>query len=349
MNPESQEFVELMKKLLSVPAPSAREELIREIIIGHLDHLGYSHETDPAGNLIVRVAGRNAAGPKVVLAAHMDEVGLVVTQVEESGMLRVDRSGRVLPQKVGERPVVILGDYARINGILSFGSGPTSGSGQPGAWSDGRIITGLTRQELAEAGVRAGSPSVPLADGRGPVILGSVSKPLIGAWLLDNRAGVAVQLQLLRKLKEHAVVPPCPTVFSFTIHEEGGCHGAKILAQRERPEIFIALDGCPFIPGCGAAVNGLPTVWSKDALAHYDQRLIRLFSEAARNAGTEIQTAVLAEAYSDASAVYSVGGAPRVGHIGYTRYNSHGFEVAELSVFPNVLNTLFEMAKLDSW
>ena len=70
---------------------------------------------------------------------------------------------------------------------------------------------------------------------------------------------------------------------------------------------------------------------------------------AARIAGTELQTAVLANAFSDASAVYNIGAASRVTTLGHTRYNSHGFEVARLGVFPHLVDTICELVALPEW
>jgi putative aminopeptidase FrvX len=152
-------------------------------------------------------------------------------------------------------------------------------------------------------------------------------------------------LQLLRLLKEQSVQPPCPAIIAFRIHEEGGCHGAKILAQREHPEIFIAVDGCPWTAGTGVEVSDRPAAFSKDLLAHYDQRLIRSFAQAARNASTELQTAVLSNSFSDASSVYNNGGA-RAWAFWATFAIIHGFEVAHLGVFSNLLHTLLHLLQL---
>lgn len=106
-------------------------------------------------------------------------------------------------------------------------------------------------------------------------------------------------------------------------------------------EVFIAVDGCPIAPGSGLVLDGRPATWSKDAKAHFDQKLVRELCRAAQEAGTELQVVVLGgRAYSDASSVYDTGGAPRVGIIGHVRENSHGFEVAKLSVFDNLLKAL---------
>jgi len=86
-------------------------------------------------------------------------------------------------------------------------------------------------------------------------------------------------------------------------------------------------------------------VWSKDSGTHFDQRLVRALCSAARTAGTELYTPVHAAAASDATAVYAVGAADRVATIGHVRENSHGFEVARLSVFDNLLATLVQFVR----
>lgn len=336
----------LLSDLLAVPAPSGREESIAAIIREKLDALGYSHETDGCGNVLVRLPGRDPKAPLCVLAAHMDEIGLVVTRVLEDGTLKVARSGGLLPHKIGERPLTVVGDNGTITGILSLGSGHAPAAGQAVSWEDAKVITGLPIHKLREAGIRPGSTAVPIAEGRGPVILGDPSHPLMAAWTLDDRAGVLTLLRLLNEIKQRDIQLQQPTIIAFTIHEEGGAHGAKVLAQRERPEIFIAVDGCPIPPGSDIQMDSRPAAWSKDGKAHYDQRLVRKLAGAARAAGTELQMAVQGEkVFSDASAVYDCGGAARVAIIGHVRDNSHGYEVAELAAFDNLLETLVQLVK----
>jgi putative aminopeptidase FrvX len=142
-------------------------------------------------------------------------------------------------------------------------------------------------------------------------------------------------------MKREGIVPARPLVVAFTVHEEGGAHGAKGLAQRERPEIFLAVDGCPVVAGSGVVADGRPATWSMDVKGHYDQRLVRQLIGCGKAVGTEVQVAVFrAGAYSDASAVYDVGAAARVGVVGHARENSHGFEVLRLGVLDNLLALL---------
>lgn len=331
---------------LLVPSPSGREQALATVLEEKLHQIGISPETDGAGNLIVRVAGQTKDAPLVCFAAHMDEIGMVVTRVETDGTLKVSRSGGLYPWKIGERPVELLGDRETIQGILSMGSTHIREPGKetPG-WEDVWIITGLPREKLREAGIRPGTSAVPLRAQRGPVVFGDPANPLVGAWTFDDRAGVVTLARLLERLKKEEIQAYFSMIVSFTVHEEGGGNGAKVLAQREKPDIFIAVDGAPIPPGSPLSLDGRPAIWSKDTRGHYDQRLILEFMEMAKMAGTELQPVVYQSAASDASLVYYAGGAPRICCIGHVRENSHGFEVIRLSVLDNLLKTLVQFVK----
>ncbi len=68
---------------------------------------------------------------------------------------------------------------------------------------------------------------------------------MIGAWTFDDRMGVVALLRVLETVKQKKLKPIHPTLICFTVNEEVGCYGAKVLAQREQPDLFIAVDGCP--------------------------------------------------------------------------------------------------------
>jgi putative aminopeptidase FrvX len=334
-------ILRLFSETLAVPSPSGREELLAQVVRDTLSEWGYAHQTDGAGNVLVRLPGRDVNGPLCCVAAHMDEIGMVVTKIEADGSLRVDRSGGLYPWKLGEGPVELLGDVQKIVGILSFGSTHTPKASDTAiSWERARVLTGLSPEQLKERGVRPGTPAVPIQPVRGPILLGDPDNPLVAAWTFDDRMGVVALLSALHVLKQDGLQPFLPTIFAFTVHEEGGGHGAKVLAQREKPEVFISIDGCPLPSGAPLALDGRPGIWSKDRYAVYDQRLVAALCQAARDAGTELQPVVFESAASDASMVYSVGGAQRVACFGHVRENSHGYEVARLSVFQNVVNTL---------
>ena len=184
-----------------------------------------------------------------------------------------------------------------------------------------------------------GSAGVPVREICGPVILGSVD-PLVAAWTFDDRMGVVALLRLLAILRESGQQPQRPTLVAFTTGEEVGGLGAKVVAAREQPETFIAIDGCPMPPGSPLKLDGRPGIWVKDRLAPYDQALVRDLCAAAQAAGTELQPVVFDNAASDASLVYAGGLTQRIACFGHVRENSHGYEVAKLAVFGNVVKSL---------
>jgi putative aminopeptidase FrvX len=340
----------VIDELLDVPAPSGGEAQLADLVRAHVTRLGYCPETDPAGNITVRVNQDPDTAP-LIMAAHMDEIAMVITRIEDAGddadaIVHVGPSGGLYPAKIGEGPIELIGSHKTVMGVLSMGSAHTAGNKPPGQdWSDLRVLTGCSTRQLAEAGVRVGTSAVPVRAMRGPFVFGDPADPLAAAWTFDDRAGVATLLRLLERIKAEQIIPTRPLLIAFTVDEEVGCQGAKVLCCREHPEIFVAIDGCPMPPESGLALDGRPGVWSKDRLVQYDQALVEALCACAEAADTALQVAVYDHAASDASAVYDAGLAPRVAHIGHVRENSHGYEVLRLSVLDHLLETLVAFIK----
>ncbi len=338
--------VALLKELLDVPAPPGREAAMARLVRSKIEGLGFTPETDAAGNLLVRFT-RDKPGAPVVLAAHLDEIALMVNRIEPDGRLRVTPSGGLMPHKTGERIFDILGDGPVLQGVLSCGSGHIRSLERSLDWSDYWVFTGLSEAQLRAAGVHEGAAMVPAREGRGPLLFGDPEDPFLAAWTFDDRMGMVALLRLLERLRDGLPLPSWPLIIAFTMHEEGGCHGAKVLAHREQPAAFIAIDGCPVMADAPLQLDGRPAIWIKDVKTCYDQRLIAALLRAADAAGVDLQRAVYSKPSSDASAVYSVGAAPAVALFGHVRENSHGFEVARLAVFDRVLEVLVQL--LQTW
>lgn len=334
MNQNPHDAVRLLDELLNIPSPPGREHRMAEFLTRKIGAMGYAVEADLAGNLTVRLPLESEARDEgtLIFAAHMDEIALAVSRIEPDGRLRVVRSGGMLPGKLGERMVQILGDREIITGVVSSGAGHGKGD-RALAWSDYWITTGLTPAQLRERGIHPGAAVVPVREGRGPLVFGDPDDPLVAAWTFDDRMGLVALLRLLERLAAKPASLTRPVIVAFTVQEEAGCHGAKLLTHRLKPDIFIAVDGCPLAPEGGLDLKGGPVVWAKDAKANYDAGLIAAFGKAACSLGWNLQRAVLASAHSDASASLDAGAVPRIGIVGYVRENSHGFEVAQLKVF----------------
>ncbi len=338
--------VQLFSELLNVGAPPGWEQAMAALLAGKIAAMGLPCERDAAGNLLVRFGprGDSTTAGKLLLAAHMDEIALAVARIQPSGRLEVIRSGALTPSKSGERVYDILGDKTIVKGITSCGTGHAASTAgapvQATDWSSYWVTTGLTPSQLEEAGVHPGSPMVPCRDGRGPYIFGDPDDPMLAGWTFDDRMGIVALLRLLEDLAGNPVEFSHPLIIAFTVEEEAGCHGAKFLCQREQPDCFIAIDGCPVVRDCDLVLDGRPAIWAKDELTNYSLALNQAICSAARDAAVGLQYAILTSAKSDASAAYNVGGVANVAVFGHVRENSHGFEVARLSVFDNTFKVL---------
>ena len=172
--------LQLFSELL-VASPSGREAVLADIVRQKLTGWDIAHEQDGMGNVIVRLDGRSPQSPLIMYAAHMDEIGLVVTKINDDGRLMVNKTGGLMPWKLGEGPVEILGDRKTIIGVLSMGSTHTADAAkQAVTWDDVHVMTGLSPSQLKAAGVRPGSTGVPTHERRGPVLFGDPDDPLAG-------------------------------------------------------------------------------------------------------------------------------------------------------------------------
>lgn len=337
----SHAVLDRFKSLLYIPAPSSRERDLADAICTQVQAMGLTPQQDAGGNVMVTLEGQEPALPLWCYAAHMDEISMVVTCIQEAGRLGVVNSGGLYPWKLGETPMEVLGDAESVTGIFSMGSTHTpQASERKVEWEDVWIETGLTGRELAAAGVRPGSLAVPHASLRGPFIFGSPGDPVAAAWTFDDRLGCALLLELMARLQAAGEKPRRPSVLAFTNHEEGGGHGAKNVARQVAPEAFIAIDGAPIPPDTPLQMDHRPATWSKDALAHYDHGLLREIIAAGREVDVEVQSVVYARAASDASMVYNTGLAARTLCFGCARGNSHGYEMLRVGVLDNTLKTL---------
>ena len=337
---------QIFTDLLSVPNPTAREHLVAEKIIGYAKEWGYQPEQDYSGNVVVRVKGNGKSERVVMTSSHMDEIGLVITGINKDGTLRIHKLGGTLPWKIGERPVEILTDKGTtIVGITSFGAGHSQVGRNEVSWDQLVITTGYTPEQLKELGVRVGSVAVPAMNFRGPTVFGHPDDPMIGAWVYDDRMGCAFQLTVLKLLKEKKLQPNCDWTFAFSKQEEVKGNGIKQLTVREQPDVLIAVDGGPFFHGQDVTWEGGPVIFTKDKLADYSLDVILAFQAAAKDAGTELQYTVTDVAYTDASLALQSGGPLQIGYMGYTKGNSHGYELMKYSMLNTYLDLFLSLIK----
>jgi putative aminopeptidase FrvX len=273
--------------------------------------------------------------------AHMDEVAMMVTHLEPDGLLKVDGLGGTSPAKLGEGPVDVLTSNAIVTGILSMGSIHSANTSrgehpvrQPTDWEGTRVFTGWTLADLELAGVRPGSSVCISRSRKGLLDLGS----FVGSYALDNRAPLAILLQLSNKLRENTL--SFRTYLAATVSEELGGHGARYLGQRLNPTITIALDVLPVAGEDASGLNSMPGAWVRDSRSVYDRRELECISHCFDQLGFKPHWVLGPSGATDASFLALSGNTARAVALGIPVANTHGFEILHKDAPNNLLKLL---------
>lgn len=190
--------------------------------------------------------------------------------------LFVDKLGGAYPWVYGEGFVDLLGDHRLVTGVLSFGSRHVSHASPqhahqdtaPVKWADAWIETKLSPEELAEAGVRIGTRMVVSRERKRALRM----KDHIASYTLDNKASVAVLLELAARVKN----PKADVFLVASSKEEVGAMGALYFAQREQVDALITLEICPIAPEYGIQDGPNPVLLAEDGRGIYDEEVIQL-------------------------------------------------------------------------
>ena len=215
---EERTVIDLTKKLVETWGPPGYEHRIRDLIGKEVEDLADETWVDGLGNLICRVG---SGGKKVLIAAHMDEIGLMTNYQEaESGFLRFTSMGGLRHDTLnGNR--VIFEDGAV--GVIAVQDG--------GGKSLGDFYIDVQNDRDSHA-ISVGQPAGFMREMQ-------VRGSRIVAKSLDDRIGCVVAIEAMRRLQKQA---PNEAYFAFTVQEEVGLRGARTAAQGIRPDIGIAID-----------------------------------------------------------------------------------------------------------
>ncbi len=338
MNP-----LDLLQELVAAPGPPGQESLVREVLIKHIDKLGYEHSTDAKGNLIVRLG--KSANSKVVVTAHMDEIALFVRQINPDGTLKVAPLGGIFPWKLGEGPVSILASSGSFEGILSVGSIHTESNLSAAkraktevlTWEMTTVITGQTKEQLKKRGVRLGTRVAVSPSRRTLTQFGQ----FVAGYFLDDRADLVSWLLALKALKGQKL----DVTFVATTSEEVGGEGAMYFLTKEQPDICIALELGPQVPDAPIGIDSRPTVWVNDAYSAMPPHLGDIIAEVSAKSGIEVQFQALSRGGSDASCSAAKGLCAHPITLGLPMENSHGYEIIHKDSMQNLADLTVALVK----
>ncbi len=312
-------MLDTMETLCCLDGVSGSENEVREYILERVLPFADEIRTDPMGNLMVFKKGAAVPRRRVMLAAHMDEVGLIVTDITEDGYLRFDTAGgidrRIL---IGKR--VFVGAVRVLGVIGSKAIHLTTAEQRKNLpqLQDMYIDIGARNKEEALSQVQLGD-TVAFDDA---VI--RFGEGYIKAKAIDDRVGCASMLELIESQL------PCDCWFAFTVQEEVGCRGAVVAARSIQPEVALVLEGTTAadIPGAegGDRVCQLGkgvVLPFMDRGAIYDRELYTLLGQLAEKNGIPWQTKTKIAGGTDASAIQRSGSGVAVAAISVAVRNIH--------------------------
>jgi putative aminopeptidase FrvX len=298
------EMKELLKKLAEAHGVPGYEDEIREIVEAEVKHYVDEIKTDKLGNLIATKHGKK---PSVMIAAHLDEIGLMVKHVEDEGFIRFSTMGGWFDQTLLNQRVILHSDGSTVFGVI--GSKPPhkmkKEEKEKVVKSEDMFIDvgARSKEEVEQAGISIGTP---VTIDRHFVDL---KNERVTCKAFDNRSGVAIMIEALKRANTEFEVYAVGTV-----QEEVGLKGARTSAFELNPDVAIAIDTDiagghpgiekkdttvemekgPVITVSDASGRGIitpPSVlkWLKETASHYDIEYQLSVSEG----GTTDATAIL--------------------------------------------------------
>ncbi|MGN0687878.1 MAG: M42 family metallopeptidase [Oscillospiraceae bacterium] len=290
-------MLDRLKALCSIDGTSGDEDAVREYIMNNIR--ADSATVDNLGNLIVFKKGRRTPKNKIMLAAHMDEVGFMVTDVTEDGFLRFGAVGGIDPR-------VVIGRAVRFhNGAL------------------GVVGTKATHQQSAEErkkapdfdelyidiGARSKEEALKTADRGDTACFDSdffaFGDGFIKGKAIDDRAGCLIMMDMINSELEYDMW------FTFTVQEEVGTRGAKAAAFTVSPDIAIVLEtttACDIAGVCGdkrvCSLGDGCVVSYMDRSTVYDRELYKLAFTVANELDITVQTKTVIAGGNDSGAIH---------------------------------------------
>lgn len=330
---------DLIKRLVEIPGPSGYESQIRNTVLEQIQTLAAEVRVDALGNLIAR-KGQLGTGArnhkethKIMLAAHLDEIGLMVTHVDENGFARFTNLGFVRPQK-------LTGSRVRtLNGTIGVIGEEMTGNLKENPTLDQLYIDfGVSSRETCPVGIGdVACFERPFLD------LGErlVSKAM------DDRIGVAILIETIRNLTD----TPHEVYFVFTTQEEVGVRGAIPAAFGVDPDIGLAVDvtktgDTPKSKLMDVKLGSGPAIKVRDPSMISDPRIVDWCVRSAEEAKLPYQYEILDRGGTDARAIQLTRVGVPAGCISIPcRYVHTPSEMVDVSDVQNTIQLLLQMLR----
>ena len=343
--------IDLLRLLSNTAGAPGFEEPIRKVMVDQMRPFASSITFDGMGSII---ATQGTTGPKIMVDAHMDELGGMVRRITPKGFLTMQMLGGWLDQALVDQRWVIIGSKGpvkAVTGIRDVHVVPADERTRVYSRDSLYLDVGATSDaEVRAMGISVGDPIVPDAPFE---VLNGTGNYLGKAW--DDRVGCAVVVEAMRRL---ATTPhPNQIVYAITTQEEIGLRGAHTAADAIKPELGIAIEGGitgDVFPGrpeeTQAVLGGGPILFVYDSSALPNRKLGTFVKQTAAEKKLPLQLD-LVQGYGDDSAEIqkSNGGVPTVNLLVPARYTHAHNGVINRRDFDQMVELLVAMLqKLDA-
>ncbi len=289
--------VQLLEALTNAPGPSGFEGPVRDIVTIGLNELGAEISHDGLGSVIGRFDGPPGS-PRVMVTAHMDEVGLLVQYIRPDGFIKFKTLGGWLDQALIDQRWVINTRDGRVHGVSGIRTiHVTPGSERNQVWGRDTISidVGATSQADAERlGIRPGDPIAPWS----PFTVLANDRYAAKAW--DDRVGLGVMLEAMKRIQQRGVQLPSTIYLVATVQEEIGLRGAATSVPLVNPDLGISIEAGVSADYPGARpeqaqerLGGGPGIFLLDSSMLPNTKLRDFFFKVAEAEGITLQADVL--------------------------------------------------------
>ncbi len=355
--------LDLLKQLCDAFGPSGHEHEAQKIARDYGAKFADKVLYDRLGSVVLQ---KGDSGPKIMLAGHIDEIGFVITNIEKNGFLRFHQIGGWWDQTLLTQEVVIRpskGDE-RIIGVIGA---PPPHVLSPEARN--KVVTkdkmfidigASSEEEVKELGIRVGDPAVPYSEFRLMKRTRKEKKDdkeevrnvtLAAAKAFDDRIGVFILLEVLRRLKEDKIEHPNIVYGVTTTQEEVGLRGARTASQMLTPDVGFSLDvdisgDVPDVTGLVQKMGNGVSISAGDSSMIPNPRLRSFVLDIAEEVGVRYQPAFLKAGGTDAGVIQFAGaGCPSL-FLGIPTRHIHSHHgILDLTDVENAITLLIEVIK----
>ena len=308
--------IELLKELANAFGPTGSEMPVAELIISKLKALGYSYKLDRLGNVIVHVPSGKENAKKLMISAHMDEIGFIVNDIGEDGYIKFLPLGGIDPRVLCGKHIVLEGKNGGfIPGVIaSKAIHHQSPEERTNATPIDKMYIDIGAKDKAMAEELTFVSASGTFDSE--FVVYGENGGFIKGKALDDRLGCAEMLYALEAIKGEDI--PVDVYFCFTVREEIGLSGARTVAQTIAPDFAAVLEttavaDLPTVPesmrvaklGNGGAIS------LQDRSTIYDRGFVRFAMSLAEKKGIPLQYKKYVSGGNDAGSIHKAGAGVR--------------------------------------